>query len=135
MTNRPTHIEVRGGDPRGNAEFYAAVFGWDVEQWQDQDYWFVITTDDPTDGPNLATAPAEPGEGSQSVVITIEVDDADAVAAAIEANGGTIVRPKAPVPTVGWLLHARDRAGVVFGVMQLDPTAGVDPVAGGDATT
>ena len=126
MADRPTHIEVRGGDPRANAEFYGAVFGWEVQQWQDQDYWFVLTSDDPAEGPNLATAALEPEDDAQRVVVTIEVQDADAVAAAIEANGGSIAQQKAPVPTVGWLLHARDRSGVVFGVMQLDPTAGVD---------
>jgi predicted enzyme related to lactoylglutathione lyase len=40
-----------------------------------------------------------------------------------EANGGTIVVPKMPIPGVGWLAYARDTEGSIFGIHQADPTA------------
>jgi len=47
----------------------------------------------------------------------------DAVAAAVLANGGTIVMPRTLIPTVGHLIFFRDPEGNVAGAMQFDPHA------------
>ena len=44
-----------------------------------------------------------PGKPLFGYECTIAVDDIDAAAAAVEANGGTIIFPKCEIPTVGWL--------------------------------
>ena len=47
------------------------------------------------------------------------------VETAIIANGGTILMPKATIPTVGQLIWFRDTEGNVAGAMQYDPAAEV----------
>ena len=47
MAVRPTHFEIYSADPRATVEFLTTVFGWWVEQWEDQDYWLVDTGDGP----------------------------------------------------------------------------------------
>jgi uncharacterized protein len=52
------------------------------------------------------------------------VDDVDAIAAAVVANGGTIIIPRTLIPTVGYLIFFRDTEGNAVGAMQYDSTAG-----------
>jgi uncharacterized protein len=51
------------------------------------------------------------------------VDSVDAAVAAIVANGGKVIHPKAAVPGVGWLAYCVDTEGNAFGIMQDDPAA------------
>jgi predicted enzyme related to lactoylglutathione lyase len=50
----------------------------------------------------------------------------DAVAAAVVANGGTILIPRSLIPTVGYLIFFRDPEGNVAGAMQYDANAQVE---------
>lgn len=59
-----------------------------------------------------------------NVVNTVDVASVDDVVAAIEANGGKVVVPKMPIPTVGYLAYCQDTEGNIFGIMQSDPNAG-----------
>jgi predicted enzyme related to lactoylglutathione lyase len=61
--------------------------------------------------------------GRDQTTNTIDVPDLDAAVAAVEAAGGTITRPKGPVPGVGWLAYATDTEGTPFGMMQADESA------------
>ena len=49
--------------------------------------------------------------------------DVDAVAAAVVANGGTILIPRTLIPTVGHLIFFRDSEGNAVGAMQYDSQA------------
>ena len=53
---------------------------------------------------------------------SIEVADIDETAAAVVANGGTIIVPKCEIPTVGWIIKFRDSEGNLVGAKQ--PAAG-----------
>jgi predicted enzyme related to lactoylglutathione lyase len=55
---------------------------------------------------------------------TVDVKSVDDTVRLIEANGGKIVSPKHPIPGVGYLAYCQDTEGIVFGVMQADPSAG-----------
>ena len=47
----------------------------------------------------------------------------DETAKRVTELGGSIVVPKMPVPTVGWLAYGKDTEGNVFGFMQFDQNA------------
>ena len=78
-------------------------------------------------------APEQPGingglmvrrDPAQPCVNTVGVENLDASMAAVTSAGGTIVVPKMPVPTIGWLAYGKDPDGHIFGMMQNDPSAG-----------
>ena len=54
---------------------------------------------------------------------TISVEDVDAIAKAVEANGGKIIMPKVTIPTVGRLIFFQDPEGNVAGAMHYDADA------------
>jgi predicted enzyme related to lactoylglutathione lyase len=60
---------------------------------------------------------------AQPVVNSINVNDINKSISAIEANGGTIVVPKMPIPGLGWLAYFKDPDGNIHGIMQDDPNA------------
>jgi hypothetical protein len=49
---------------------------------------------------------------------TVAVEDVDAVAAAVVANGGRIVMERATIPGVGDLIFFEDPSGIVAGAIQ-----------------
>ncbi len=48
--NRVVHFELATTDPAREVEFFESIFGWEVRQWGDQDYWLVATG---KDGPGI----------------------------------------------------------------------------------
>ena len=100
--------------------FYEAVFGWSFEPWGPPGFYLIHTGDAKSPGvQGLMHARSKPrtGEGLNGVEPTFAVDDVDAVAAAVEANGGTIVMPKCVIPTVGALIRFLDPEGNDIGAM------------------
>jgi predicted enzyme related to lactoylglutathione lyase len=59
-----------------------------------------------------------PGRPATGYECSLWVDDLDAVIAAIEAYGGTIVMPKVTITGVGDLIFFQDTEGNVTGAMQ-----------------
>jgi len=51
------------------------------------------------------------------------VEDVDAVARAVEANGGKIAMPKTAIPSVGWVVKFLDTEGNLACAVQYDPSA------------
>jgi len=41
------------------------------------------------------------------------------------ANGGEIVMEKGAIPSVGYQAYFKDNSGIVIGLHQADPTAGI----------
>jgi hypothetical protein len=54
---------------------------------------------------------------------SITVDDADAAALAVQANGGKIVLPKTAIPGVGWVVKFLDTEGNLVCAIQFDQAA------------
>ncbi len=102
-------------------EFYRNVFGWQFNQWGEQEYWLAKTGEDDIPGINGAIGPKR--EGFETPVNSLNTPNADATAEAIEENGGVIIMPKMAVPTVGWLIYFKDPEGNLHGAMEYDPEA------------
>jgi len=118
--NRIVHFEFNSPDPAKSNPFFESVFGWNIQKWGDEQYWLCATgSGDGIDGATMQSRDNQP-----RTVCAIQVDSVDASIEKIKAAGGTIVVPKFPVPTVGWVAYFTDPAGVLAGVYQHDPSAG-----------
>lgn len=124
--SRVVHFEIHADDPQRAIAFYTVALGWHFTQWGDQDYWMITTG--PSDQPGIdgglhRRRGVIDGEAVIGYVCSLDVPALDETIAAIEANGGTVVVPKAAVPGVGWLAYFKDTEGNIFGAMQNDPAA------------
>jgi uncharacterized protein len=124
---RVVHFEIHAADPERGVKFYEKVFGWTFQKWEGpMDYWLITTGPDSEPGINGGLLPRRGEIDGQAViayVCTIGVDDLDATAATVEANGGTVAVPKMPIPGMGWLAYYKDTEGNIFGMMESDPNA------------
>lgn len=118
--NRPVHFEIPSANVDSAIAFYQGVFGWKFTRWGQEDYWLVTTGDT---HPGIDGGLMVRRHPEQPVVNTIDVASLDDTVPAIEEAGGTIVVPKMPIPTIGWLAYFKDPDGNLFGVMQSDPSA------------
>ncbi len=100
--------------------FYEAVFGWVFEPWGPPGFYLIHTGDDASPGvQGLMHKRQHPrtGSGLNGVEPTFSVGDVDAIAAAVEANGGRVTMPKSVIPTVGALIRFLDTEDNEIGAM------------------
>lgn len=116
--NRVTHFEIPSNDLPVSMKFYAEVFGWQFQQFGNQEYWLAISGDDSSPGINGAIM--KPVEQGQPMCNTISVENLDETILQILAAGGKIVKPKFSVPTYGWLAFFSDPEGICHGIVQED---------------
>ena len=103
--------------------FYEAVFGWVFEPWGPPGFYLIRTGDEASPGvQGLMHKRMEPrtGTGLNGFEPTFSVDDVDAIAAAVEAHGGTITMKKSEIPTVGALIRFLDPEGNDVGAMRYE---------------
>jgi predicted enzyme related to lactoylglutathione lyase len=103
--------------------FYQAVFGWRFESWGPTGFYLIHTGDEASPGiQGLMHTREEPrtGTGLNGIEPTFAVDDVDAVADAVESNGGRLIFAKAVIPTVGSLIRFLDPEGNDIGAMQYE---------------
>lgn len=119
--SRVVHFEVMADDPARAVEFYKNVFGWDITKWDGpEDYWLITTGPDDQPGINGGIGQSQ---GPAMGAVTVDVSSVDESADKVVASGGKVVVPKMAVPGVGYLVYCQDTEGVVFGMMQADPSA------------
>ena len=122
--NRFTHFELVTTDLEKTAAFYRDVFGWQVDKWEGPvEYWLVTSGDASTPGINGGLMNA--GPEMTGTVNTVEVDDIDVVLAKALANGAEVIMPKDAIPGVGYQAYIKDSCGIVVGLHQTDPKAGM----------
>lgn len=129
MPNRLAHFEIHADDPERAIAFYTTVFGWEIKKWEggQMEYWMVMTgkQDEPggiNGGLVKRPAPVE-GKGLNAYCCTMVVDDYDAIAAKILANGGTVAMPKFAFVGMAWQGYFIDTEGNTFGLHQTDANA------------
>ncbi|MBA3287891.1 MAG: VOC family protein [Acidimicrobiia bacterium] len=123
MAGRVVHFEVPYDDVDRATSFYTDVFGWQLQGMPELDYHLAMTGPVGDQG-----MPEEPGfinggmfarvPDVSSPVITIDVDDIDAVLADVEAHGGALVRAKEPVGEMGFAAYFTDSEGNLLGLWQ-----------------
>ena len=122
--NRFTHFELATDDLEKTAAFYRDVFGWQIQKWEGPvDYWLITTGEKGT--PGIDGGLMQASEQFRGTVNTVEVEDIDAAIAKVKACGGEIIFEKDAIPGVGWQAYFKDNAGIVVGLHQADPKAGL----------
>jgi len=124
--NHVAHFAINADDVSRARSFYGKVFGWRFEAWGPPGFFQIQTADGGTPGPLGALQKRREliaGQPTVGFECTVAVADVDAVAAAVVANGGTILIPKVLIPTVGHLIFFRDPEGNAVGAMQYDASA------------
>ena len=120
MANNLASFAIHVDDVDRARRFYEAVFSWRFEPWGPPGFYLIHTGDEADPGiQGLMHRRQEPRGvgGLNGVEATFKVDDLDAVLAAVEANGGRVTMPKAPIPTVGVLIRFDDPDGNNIGAM------------------
>jgi hypothetical protein len=128
---RPVHFEVQAEDVDRAKAFYAAVFGWEFQDYSavtGSTYWGIATGPAGTPGIDggLLQRPADlppGGHGANAYVVTMQVDDYDAVERRILDAGGSVAVPKSALPGMAWQGYYLDPEGNTFGLHQADPSA------------
>ena len=105
--------------------FYAALLGWEYTEVRPEMAGYCNAL---VDGKQVAGL-YDLREGLGSFWnLYIATDDAEATAAAIEANGGTLMMPATAIPDVGSMLVAQDPTGSFFGAFQAGAHTGAQLV-------
>jgi predicted enzyme related to lactoylglutathione lyase len=107
------YIEIPAVDPRRSADFYAAVFGWQIRERGDGHTAF----DDGLGEVSGSWVTGRPPSTEAGLLIYIMVDSVAATVDAIAAQGGDIVQPiGADAPEI--TARFRDPGGNVIGLYQ-----------------
>lgn len=133
MGNLVVHFEIYGTDPAKLVDFYSTLFGWQITQYGEQEYWSVDTGEG-----SARNVPAAPGQGINGGIarrqgptpqpggpvtganIVVAVDDVDATYARGLELGGSDAMAPSDVPGVGRLAYLLDPDNNLFGF--LSPT-------------
>ncbi len=113
------HFDVQADDVTRARKFYERVFGWRFSAWGPPDF-FMIATGTENDPGIHGAVHGRPKDGERAVGFecTISVDDVNAIAKVIEAEGGKITVPKFVIPGVGELIQFKDTEGNVVCAMR-----------------
>ena len=123
--SRVIHFEIPSLDPERLAGFYRTLFGWQIKNWGGPvDYWLVNTGPESEPGIHGAIARRDPREGTVNTVSVTSVDDALRLVVKL---GGKVLRPKMPIPGVGYNALCEDPEGNAFGILEPDPSAKWNP--------
>ena len=128
--SRPVHFEVHADDVERAEPVYAAAFGWEHQDWSHvigSTYWGTVTGPEGTPGLDggllQRPAPVREGSGANGAVLTMQVDDDDAVERRILDAGGRVAMPESAMPGMAWQGDHLDPEGNTFGLHQADPSA------------
>jgi predicted enzyme related to lactoylglutathione lyase len=121
-----SHFAVNAENVEDARRFYEAVFGWTFRAWGPPGF-FQIETGDGEGATVMGALQARrellPGTRTVGFECTFGVDDVDAVAKVVLAQGGRILMDKTIITGVGDLIWFEDPAGNVVGAMRYDPSA------------
>jgi predicted enzyme related to lactoylglutathione lyase len=112
MSNSVVWFELPAADTNRAREFYARLFGWTFERFDDQDYHLTYEAGGAVYG----------ASGEQGVLAYFGVEDIDAAIARVRELGGE-AGEKQEVPGVGEYAHCSDLDGNRFGLYRQEESA------------
>ena len=122
MPDPIAHFAINADDVAATRAFYESIFGWTFSAWGPPDF-FQISAGEGVRGALQARRELLPGERTNAFEVTISVQDVDAVAAGVVANGGRLLMDKTTIAGVGDLIFFADPSGNVAGAMRFDESA------------
>ena len=115
--NRPAWVDLATSDAAAARDFYAKVFGWDIEVNQDPRYGgYGIARLDGEDAAGLG--PVQSPQQPTTWNFYLGTDDIDRLSQAVEAAGGTVVAPPFDVGDQGRMAVFQDPTGATFSAWQ-----------------
>jgi predicted enzyme related to lactoylglutathione lyase len=111
----PAWVDIGVPDPQIAADFYGALFGWEVPEGPAEAGGYRFAT---VGRHRVAGIGVQRGVGPPAWATYIATDDADATSAAVEAAGGRIVLPPIDVLDVGRMAVFTDPVGAVLSLWQ-----------------
>jgi hypothetical protein len=111
MANPVTHFEILGKDGKKSQDFYAALFGWQIDANNPMAYGLVPAPEGAGIGGGVAAT-----QGQPMVTVYVEVADLDATLKKAEALGGKTIMPPMDVPGGPKLAQFADPDGNIIGL-------------------
>jgi len=110
--------ELMTTDVEKAKQFYAKTVGWQMEgmPMAHGTYWIAKADGKPVAG-IMGMVPDAPAGTPPHWLGYLEVDDVDARAKSVTANGGTVMRQPFDIPDVGRIAIVADATGAVMGMM------------------
>ena len=121
MPSRPTHFEIPVDDPDRAEKFYADVFGWTFQRYDESPQYYGMATTGDTE-PGINGALFQRGDDSETT-LTMSVDSIEDTIKTIEAEGGKVVQEKTAIPSMGWFATCMDTEGNKVGLFTEDSNA------------
>lgn len=117
MGNKIVHFELSAKDHKAISEFYADIFGWEVEYIEEMNY----ATFKAGDGVGGGFNPVTDENPAGTVIIYIGTDNVTDSLNAVESAGGSIVSPEMDIPNTGKFGLFRDPTGNLVGLFSPYP--------------
>jgi predicted enzyme related to lactoylglutathione lyase len=114
MGNPVVHWELMSRDPAKVSDFYAKIFGWNIQHRPEMNYRIVDTEGDGINGGILKPDKPEPWPGN--MLFYIAVDDLAAFRKKVVAAGGKIHVEEQKVPGMGKFSLFTDPEGRMMGL-------------------
>lgn len=123
--NRPAWVELATSDSPAARDFYARLFGWQIEVSPDPQYGGYATAK--LGGADAAgITPKQSPEAPNAWGVYIGTDDVDATARQVEAAGGTILAAPFDVGDQGRMAVFRDPSGAFISVWKANQMRGFE---------
>ena len=127
---KPVWIDLASSDPAASRDFYANLFGWQIEVNPDPLYGGYAMAK--VGGKDVAgIGPKMMAEAPTAWSVYIGTGDAAALAAKVQAAGGNVIAPPMQVGDQGTMAVLQDPTGAFFGAWQPDAMAGFATDAAG----
>src|SRR6266567_7006783 len=121
----PCWIELKALDPVRAAGFYSLLFGWRIDEPEDQEERRTALMHEATEwrvaylrGKPVAAVTPKYLPGRPGWLTYVSVENADATAASVKQVGGQVISEPSDIADAGRAAVFTDPAGAVFGVWQ-----------------
>ena len=117
IESKPVWVDLSSTDAAASREYYAKLFGWEVEVSPDPQYGGYAMAR--IGGKDVAgISPAQTPEGPSAWMVYIGSQDAEETAKKVQAAGGTVVAPPFDVADQGRMAVFQDPAGAFISAWQ-----------------
>ncbi len=117
LIGKPAWVDLSSSDPGASRDFYATLFGWDIQVSPDPQYGGYATAQ--IGGKDVAGIGPTMAPGAPTAwMVYIGTADAEALAAEVAAAGGTVLMAPFDVGEQGRMAVFRDPAGAVISAWQ-----------------
>jgi len=116
------HFEINADDIQRAKEFYEKIFNWKIERWEGPlEYWNISAGEEDEEGINGGLQKRE--NKDDGIFNYVGVESVEKTLKKIKENGGEILKPKSPIPSVGYYAVFKDTEGNQLGIMEEDENA------------